>query len=199
MGAYFGRSRRRASRARLVGEQLDGGWNLPKPPKSTRLVEFPHPHDLRAGGGYWRGCERAPSGPSVGMIAGAARRRGEGVPAPNALFRRLSDRRRSRIRAFLTFAFPPRYHYDVLRCGSTTSGTLVFSPTCALWMPCTSLRAGGRPMVDEAFLDDAYDDAARRLVRRIRGANSSRWNTLQCGLRVLRWYERRGPEPTSTP
>ena len=63
-----------------------------------------------------------------------------------ALVRRLSTGEVAN-RAFLQFAFPPRYHYDVLR-GSITSGTLVFSRTCASGMPYASSRASGRRMVD---------------------------------------------------
>src|SRR5438067_489771 len=105
-GAYFRRPSDNLMR-RLVGEQLeDGGWNC-EAPKSTRasfhtticvlegLLEYE-----RAGG----------SAPEIA----AARRRGEEYLLERGLFRRRSTGEVA-TPAFLELAFPPRYHYDVLR------------------------------------------------------------------------------------
>ena len=106
LGAYFGRPTESLA-LRLVGEQLDdGGWNC-EAPKSARssfhtticvlegLLEYE-----RAGG----------SAPEIA----AARRRGEEYLLERGLFRRRSTGEVA-TPAFLELAFPPRYHYDVLR------------------------------------------------------------------------------------
>ena len=62
----------------------------------------------------WRGYSSTsePSGPAPEIAA--ARRRGEEYLLERSLFRRLSTGEVANP-AFLKFAFPPRYHYDVLR------------------------------------------------------------------------------------
>jgi hypothetical protein len=179
LGAYFGRPTESLAR-RLVGEELeDGGWNC-EAPRSTRgsfhtticvlegLLEY----------------ERA-----VGarLEVTAARRRGEEYLLARGLFRRQST---GQVASpdFLTFAFPPRYEYDVLRA-------------------LDYIRAAGGPpdpRIDEAvrivegrrqadgrwLLDRAHDEAlALPLPSGERVGEPSRWNTLRA-LRVLRWYER---------
>ena len=106
LGAYFGRPTESLAR-RLVGEQLaDGGWNC-EAPKSLRSSFHTTICVLEGLLEY----ERAVG--SVPEIA-AARRRGEEYLLERGLFRRRSTGEVASP-AFLTFAFPPRYEYDVLR------------------------------------------------------------------------------------
>jgi hypothetical protein len=186
LGAYFGRPSESLAR-RLVGEQLDdGGWNCeaPKSPRSSfhtticvleGLLEY----------------ERAVG--SVREIT-AVRRRGEEYLLERALFRRLSTGEVANP-AFLTFAFPPRYHYDVLRAldylrdaGVQPDGRV----RDAVQVVESRRQADGRWL-----LDDARDDALALPFNESVG-EPSRWNTLRA-LRVLRWYEQAPLEPKSPP
>jgi hypothetical protein len=105
LGAYFGRPTESLAR-RLVAEQLDdGGWNC-EAPKSARsshsticVLEGLLEYERVAG-----------SAPEIA----AARRRGEEYLLERGLFRRRSTGEVANP-AFLEFALPPRYHYDVLR------------------------------------------------------------------------------------
>ena len=131
-----------------------------------------------------RGCSSTsvPSGSSPAIAA--ARRRGEEYLLERNLFRRRSTGEVASPE-FLTFAFPPRYEYDVL-VRSTTSGP-----------PVRARRAhgrsgglvGSRRQADGRWLlDGAHDEA---LAFRSFGESvgePSRWNTLRA-LRVLRWYD----------
>src|SRR5580704_3771664 len=106
LGAYFGRPAEKLAQ-RLVGEQLeDGGWNC-EAPKSARASFHTTICVLEGLLEYERAVGPAPE------IA-AARRRGEEYLLERGLFRRLSTGEVANA-AFLNFAFPPRYHYDVLR------------------------------------------------------------------------------------
>ena len=94
--------------------------------------------------------------------------------------------------AFLKFAFPTRYHYDVLRALDYFRAT----------------GAKPDPRVDDAvhiverrrqpdgrwLLDDSHDEALAIPFDETAG-EPSRWITLRA-LRVLRWYEQdRAPSP----
>src|ERR1700745_4166565 len=106
LGAYFGRPTESLA-LRLVGEQLDdGGWNC-EAPKSARSSFHTTICVLEGLLAYERAVRSAPE------IA-SARRRGEEYLLERALFRRRSTGEGANP-AFLKFAFPPRYHYDVLR------------------------------------------------------------------------------------
>ncbi len=106
LGAYFGRPAESLAR-RLVGEQLDdGGWNC-EAPKSARSSFHTTICVLEGLLEYERAVGPAPE------IA-AARRRGEEYLLERGLFRRRSTGEVANP-AFLEFAFPPRYHYDVMR------------------------------------------------------------------------------------
>ncbi|HUJ29087.1 MAG TPA: hypothetical protein VLW85_23865, partial [Myxococcales bacterium] len=93
-------------------------------------------------------------------------------------------------REFLELAFPPRYHYDVLR------GLDHLRAAGARPDP----RMGGAVRFVESrrqpdgrwLLDRAYDEALDFRFGEIAG-EPSRWNTLRA-LRVLRWY---GPHRSS--
>ena len=106
LGAYFGRPTESLAR-RLVGEQLDdGGWNC-EAPTSARSSFHTTICVLEGLLEYERAVGSAPE------IA-AARRRGEEYLLERALFRRRTTGEVANP-AFLELAFPPRYHYDVLR------------------------------------------------------------------------------------
>jgi len=185
LGAYVGRPTESLA-LRLVGEQLDdGGWNC-EAPKSARssfhtticvlegLLEYE-----RAGG----------SAPEIA----AARRRGEEYLLERGLFRRRSTGEVANP-AFLELAFPPRYHYDVLRALDYFRNAGVRPDARigdAVHLVESKRQADGRWL-----LDRAYDEALAFPFGESVG-EPSRWNTLRA-LRVLRWYERRRLEPAST-
>ena len=185
LGAYFGRPTESLALS-LVGDQLDdGGWNC-EAPKSARssfhtticvlegLLEYE-----RAGG----------SAPEIA----AARRRGEEYLLERGLFRRRSTGEVA-TPAFLELAFPPRYHYDVLRALDYFRNAGVRPDARigdAVHLVESKRQADGRWL-----LDRAYDEALAFPFGESVG-EPSRWNTLRA-LRVLRWYERRRLEPAST-
>jgi hypothetical protein len=186
LGAYFGRPTESLAH-RLLGEQFnDGGWNC-EAPKSTRSSFHTTICVLEGLLEYERAVGSAPE------IA-AARRRGEEYLLKRALFRRLSTGEVANP-AFLNFAFPPRYHYDILRAlDYLREAGVPPDPRSAdaLHHVETKRQADGRWL-----LDDAHDEGlALPLGESV--AESSRWNTLRA-MRVLRWYETQGLQPTSTP
>src|SRR5271154_312348 len=106
LGAYFGYPTESLAR-RLASEQLDdGGWNC-EAPKSVRSSFHTTICVLEGLLEYERAVGSAPE------IA-AARRRGEEYLLERGLFRRRSTGEVANPE-FLELAFPPRYHYDVLR------------------------------------------------------------------------------------
>jgi hypothetical protein len=175
-GAYFGRPNANLVR-RLFSEQLDdGGWNC-EAPKSKRSSFHTTICVLEGLLEYERAVGFTP------QIA-SSRQRGEKYLLERGLFRRLSTGEVAN-KEFLELAFPPRYHYDVLRA-------------------LDYFRAAGAepdPRVDDAvhfieslrqqdgrwLLDRAYDEALPLPAGESVG-QSSRWNTLRA-MRVLRWYE----------
>jgi hypothetical protein len=177
LGAYFGRPTESLAR-RLVGEQLDdGGWNC-EAPRSARSSFHTTICVLEGLLEYQRAAGPAP------QIA-AARRRGEEYLLERRLFRRRSTGEVASP-AFLTFAFPPRYHYDVLRALDYLRDAGV-QPDArfgdAMQVVEERQQADGRWL-----LDRAHDEAlAFPLGERV--GQPSRWNTLRA-LRVRRWYER---------
>jgi len=178
LGAYFGRPTVSLAR-RLVGEQLDdGGWNC-EAPKSTRSSFHTTICVLEGLLEYERAIGSVPE------IA-VARRRGEEYLLERCLFRRFSTGEVANP-AFLKFAFPPRYHYDVLRALDYFRDAGV-QPDArvrdALRVVESRRQADGRWL-----LDDAHDEALAFPGGESIGA-PSRWNTLRA-LRVLRWYDRR--------
>jgi len=182
LGAYFGRPTESLAR-RLIGEQLDdGGWNC-EAPKSTRssfhtticvlegLLEYEH---------------AVGSTPEIT----ATRRRGEEYLLKRSLFRRLSNGEVVDP-AFLKFAFPPRYHYDVLRALDYLRAASVRPDAQvgdAVHVVKSAQQADGRWL-----LDDSHDEALAFPFGESVG-KPSRWNTLRA-LRVLRWHERQGLKP----
>jgi hypothetical protein len=179
LGCYFGRPTENLAH-RLSGEQLDdGGWNCDAP-KSTRSSFHTTICVLEGLFEY----ERA-----VGSVAdvAAARKRGEEYLLKRRLFRRLSTGEVANPE-FLEFAFPPRYHYDVLRALDyfRASGTAPDERMSdAVQLIESKLQAD-----DRWLLDAAYEEALALPLTETVG-EPSRWNTLRA-LRVLRWYEHGG-------
>jgi hypothetical protein len=177
VGAYFGRPSESLVR-RLLNEQLDdGGWNC-EAPKSRRSSFHTTLCVLEGLLEYERAVEDAAE-------VAFARHRGDEYLLQRLLHRRLSTGEVANPE-FLQFAFPPRYHYDVLRA-------------------LDYFRAGGSapdPRMKEAVdivqrkrrpdgrwpLDATYDESLAVTLDEVVG-QPSRWNTLRA-LRVLRWGER---------
>jgi hypothetical protein len=106
IGSYFGRPMQSLVH-RLVREQLnDGGWNCDAP-KSTRSSFHTTICVLEGLLEYERAV-----GANTQLTA--ARRRAEGYLLERRLFRRRSTGEIANPE-FLELAFPPRYHYDILR------------------------------------------------------------------------------------
>jgi hypothetical protein len=185
LGAYFGRPAESLAR-RLLGEQLDdGGWNC-EAPKSTRSSFHTTICVLEGLLEYERAVGPVPE------IA-AARRRGEEYLLERGLFRRRSTGVVANP-AFLKFAYPPRYHYDVLRALDylRDAGIRPDARIADALLVVESRRQGdGRWL-----LDCAYDEALACPFNESVG-EPSRWNTLRA-LRVLRWHERRALKAAST-
>jgi hypothetical protein len=189
LGAYFGRPTESLAR-RLVGEQLeDGGWNC-EAPKSARSSFHTTICVLEGLLEYERAV-----GPTqkIGPEIAAARRRGEEYLLARGLFRRRSTGEVADP-AFLELAFPPRYHYDVLRALDYLRDADV--------QPDARIRdavhfIGNRRQADGRWLlDRAYDEVLALAFGESVGEPSG-WNTLRA-LRVLRWYETRELEPATT-
>ena len=182
LGAYFGHPSEGLAR-RLVSEQLDdGGWNC-EAPKSARssfhtticvlegLLEFERAVGLAS--------------PIAAQIV-AARRGGEEYLLKRSLFRRLSTGEVANP-AFLNFAYPPRYCYDVLRALDYFRNAGV-QPDVR-FAEAIQIVQSGRQADGRWLLDDTHNEAlAFPFVESV--GDPSRWNTLRA-LRVLRWYERR--------
>jgi hypothetical protein len=185
LGAYFGRPSESLVR-RLVGEQLDdGGWNCDAP-KSSRssfhtticvlegLLEYEH---------------------AVGTTPeiAAARRRGDEYLLERGLFRRRSTGEVANAE-FLELAFPPRYHYDVLRALDYFRAT--GARPDARVSDALKLVEGRRRADGRWILERSYDEALAFPFNESAG-EASRWNTLRA-LRVLRWSEKAVGRPSSS-
>ena len=177
----FGRPTESLAR-RLLGEQLDdGGWNC-EAPKSRRSSFHTTICVLEGLLAYERAVGRAPEVAEV-------RRRGEEYLLERGLFRRRSTGAVADP-SFLTFSFPSRYYYDVLRgldylrdAGVTPDQRLDDS---------VRLVAEKRQPDGTWLLDGAHDEPLDFAFGESVG-QSSRWNTLRA-LRVLRWYGKTRPE-----
>ncbi len=179
LGGYFGRLSESLAQ-RLLGEQLnDGGWNC-EAPKST-VSSFHTTICVLEG---LLEYERV-VGPAAEIAA--ARRRGEEYLLARGLFRRRSTGEVAHP-AFLTFGFPPRYEYDVLRALDYFRAAGV-EPEAR--MDDAMRVVEGRRQADGRWpLDRAHEESlAIPLPFGERVGEPSRWNTLRA-LRVLRWAER---------
>jgi hypothetical protein len=174
LGAYFGRPTESLAR-RLVGEQLeDGGWNCDAP-KSTRSSYHTTICVLEGLLEYERAVGSAPE-------VAEARRRGEEYLLERGLFRRRSTGEVADP-AFLEFAFPPRYHYDVLRALDYLRAAGV-EPESRIH-DAVDIVERKRQADGRWLLDASYTEALALPLGEAVG-EPSRWNTLRA-LRVLGW------------
>ena len=182
LGAYFGRPAAQLAQ-RLVSEQLeDGGWNCAAP-MSVRSSFHTTICVLEGLLEYERAIGSAPE------IA-AARRRGEEYLLERGLFRRRSSGEVANA-AFLNFAFPPRYHYDILRALDYLRNAGV-APDVRV---AEALRVvESRRQADGRWLLEASHDEGLAFAFNESVGEASRWNTLRA-LRVMRWSECGSPNP----
>ena len=175
LGGYFGHPNEKLAR-RLVSEQLeDGGWNC-EAPKSVRSSFHTTICVLEGLLEYERAVGSAPE-------VATARRRGEEYLLKRSLFRRLSTGEVANAE-FLRFAWPPRYHYDVLR-GLDYFRAAGVEPDAR--MDEAVRVAESKRQGDGRWLLDALYDEALGLAIGEKVGEPSRWNTLRA-MRVLRWY-----------
>ena len=177
IGAYFGEDVDGIVE-RLLGEQLeDGGWNCEAPNGSTRSSFHTTIEVLEGLNEY----ERATGSPEVAT----AGRRGLEYLLERSLLRRAStgeviDEEWTR------FAYPPRWHYDVLR------GLDYFRSTGADPDPRASealdLLEGKRQPDGRWLLENTYPGRVHFALDDGDG-EASRWNTLRA-MRVLTWAGR---------
>jgi hypothetical protein len=177
LGAYVDRADP-ALAARLCAESLaDGGWNCDAP-KSARGSYHSTICVLEGLLAYERAVGGAPE-------VAAARRRGEAYLLERDLFRRRATGLPASP-AFVELAFPPRYHYDVLR-GLEHLRESGAAPDARTAEAIRVVEAKRQP--DGTWLLDAsYPDGVAAALDEEVGA-PSRWITLRA-LRVLRWAGR---------
>jgi hypothetical protein len=196
LGACFGRPAESLAR-RLVSEQLeDGGWNC-EAPKSSRSSFHTTICVLEGLLEFERAVGSAPGFvpefvPEFVSKVGAARKRGEEYLLERGLFRRRSTGQVANPE-FLELAFPPRYHYDVLRALDYFRAAGA-RPDARSDEAVQFIRSKRQPD-GRWLLDRAYDESLAFPFNEPAG-QPSRWNTLRA-LRVLRWYEPGRPEPAS--
>jgi hypothetical protein len=163
----------------LLGQQMpDGGWNCQRPYGAThssvhttlsaleglRLYELHQRRNMRA--------------------VRAAQRRGREFLLVHRLFR--SHRSGEIIKPiFLRFAFPPRWHYDVLR--ALDHFQAVNAPRDPRLREAIDLVRSGQRADGRWTLQHRYKGKTFFELERLGGP--SRWNTLRA-LRVLRWWEK---------
>ncbi|MGC4092704.1 MAG: hypothetical protein QM756_33455 [Polyangiaceae bacterium] len=174
-GAYFGRPEASLAQ-RLLDDQLpDGGWNCEAP--KSQVSSFHSTICVLEGLlEYERAVGSAPE-------ISAARRRGEEYLLERALFRRRSTGQIA-LPAFLEFAFPPRYHYDVLR--ALDYFRAAGAEPEARMNDAVRLVADKRQLDGRWLLERTYSDAIALPLDESLGL-PSRWNTLRA-LRVLLWF-----------
>ncbi len=176
-GAYFGVDIAGIV-ARLLTERLaDGGWNCEAENGSVRS-SFDTTINVLDG---LLGFERATGGSAE---VRAARRGGEEYLLTRGLFRRKSTGEVA-VPAYLEFAFPYYWHYDVLRALDyfRRSGT---GPDPRMAEAVTVVRSkrqpGGWWLLDRIHPGRVYFDLEGPV------GTPSRWNTLRA-LRVLQWWD----------
>ncbi len=179
MGSYFGHPSDHLAQ-RLVGEQLgDGGWNCEAPQSQQSsfhtticvlegLLDYEH---------------AVGSAPEVTI----ARKRGEEYLLARSLFRRRSTGEVANSE-FLELAYPPRYHYDILRALDYFRNADV-EPDPRMNAAINVLKSKCQPD-GRWLLERSYDEALAVPLGESTG-EASRWNTLRA-MRVWRWYEQQG-------
>ena len=177
LGTYFGQDVEGIV-ARLLGEQLeDGGWNCEAENGSVRSSFATTINVLEGLLAY----ERATGGAGDSV---AARRRGEEYLLERRLFRRKSTGEVVNP-AWLQFAFPTRWHYDVLR-GLEYFRSVGDAPDSRLREAIDVLRS--KQQRDGAWLLENTHPGKVHFALEDGDHRPSRWNTLRA-LRVLSWYD----------
>ena len=180
LGAYFDQDVDGVV-ARLISEQLDdGGWNcwaasgavVSSAATTVNVLEGLLAHEQATGGT---------------AQSADARRRGEEYLLERGLFRRKSTGEVIDP-AWLTFSFPTRWHYDVLRALEyfRSAGN---PPDPRVAEAVELLRTKRQP--DGTWLLENTHPGKVHFALEDGDGRSSRWNTLRA-LRVLEWYEPRG-------
>jgi hypothetical protein len=163
---------------RLIREQLDdGGWNCEAENGSVRS-SFATTINVLEG---LLAHERATGGSAETI---AARRRGEEYLLQRKLFRRKSTGEVVNP-AWLQFAFPPRWHYDVLR-GLDYFCSAGEAPDTRIDEAIDVLRS--KQQADYTWLLENTHRGTVHFALEEGDGRPSRWNTLRA-LRVLKWYE----------
>ncbi len=184
LGGYFGRPSQSLA-SRLLSEQLDdGGWNC-EAPKSNRSSFHTTICVLEGLFEYERAAGGAPE------IA-RARQRGEKYLLERNLYRRRTTGEVANPE-FLELAFPPRYHYDVLRALDYFRGAGALPDQ--RMSEAVRLIESKRQSDGRWLLDRAYGEALALPLGEAVG-EPSRWCTLRA-LRVIRWFHAQEPEITS--
>jgi hypothetical protein len=191
-GSYFGHPNEKLAR-QLLSEQLpDGGWNCDAP-KSQRssfhtticvlegLLEYERAITASSPEAH---AQRTPQAPqSHAKEIAAARHRAEEYLLERSLFRRRSTGEVASAE-FLELAFPPRYHYDILRALD------YFRAAGAKPDPrmneAIQLLESKRQPDGRWLLENSYTESLALPLTESVG-QPSRWNTLRA-LRVLRWF-----------
>ena len=177
LGAYFGQDVGGVV-ARLVGEQLgDGGWNCWTEYGSVRS-SFATTINVLEGLLAW---ERATGGSAESV---AARRRGEEYLLERGLMRRKSTGDLVDP-SWLTFSYPTRWYYDVLRALEYFRA-VEDRPDPRIGEAVELLRSKRQP--DGRWLLENTHPGQVHFTLEDGDSRPSRWNTLRAR-RVLRWYE----------
>ena len=180
LGAYFGEPSDRLV-DRLLGEQLaDGGWNCEAERGSVRSSFHTTLCVLEGLLAYEQAFGAAPG------VTGA-RMRGQEYLLERRLLRRLSTG--EVINPLWTqFAFPPLWHYDVLRALDYLRAARV-EPDSRVGEAVAKVldrrQADGRWLLDVRHKDTPHVEVAGEV------GEPNRWVTLRA-LRVLNWFARRG-------
>jgi len=162
----------------LLKQQMsDGGWNCQRPSGATHSSVHTTISVLEGLRNYE--SRRARRLPAVRR----AQRRGREFLLAHRLFR--SHRTGEIIKpVFIRFAFPPRWHYDILRAldhfqavGAPRDGRLEEAIDIVRRTRC----ADGRWLLQHSYRGKTYFELERL-------GRPSRWNTLRA-LRVLNWWE----------
>jgi hypothetical protein len=161
----------------LVSEQLqDGGWNC-EAPKSKRSSFHTTICVLEGLLEYERALGSLPE-------VAAARNRAQEYLLERSLFRRRSTGEVIDPE-FLQVAFPPRYHYDILRALDYFRAAGVRrNPGMSEAMDSVRRKQRGD---GKWLLERAYEEALPVSLGEVVG-EASRWNTLRA-MRVLRWWD----------
>lgn len=173
-GSYFGRPSEKLARQLVSEQQEDGGWNCEAP--GSRRSSFHTTICVLEGLlEYEHAVGEAPA-------VVAARRRGEEYLLKRGLMRRLSNGELVNAE-FLELAFPPRYHYDVLR--ALDYFRAAGDEPDARMLEAVGVIESKRQADRRWLLDRAYETAAMDAGETV--GEPSRWNTLRA-LRVQRWW-----------